>query len=58
MKNKLEQENKSLNIKIEEYKEQLWDLLNRLIDSGCCEYNDIKELWELNYNFTDWLDED
>lgn len=57
MENKLEQKNESLKIKIKEYEQQLRDLLNRLIDSGYCEYDDIKEVWSLNYNFTDWLEE-
>ena len=53
----LKKEIESLEIRIKEYKQQLWDLTNRLLDTGYCELDDLKE--ELSYyKFTEWLDEE
>ena len=53
----LKKEIESLEIRIKEYKKQLWDLTNRLLDTGYCELDDLKE--ELSrYKFTEWLDEE
>ena len=53
----LKKEIESLEIRIKEYKRQLWDLTNRLLDTGYCEFDDLKE--ELSYyKFTEWLDEE
>ena len=53
----LKKEIESLEIRNKEYKQQLWDLTNRLLDTGYCELDDLKE--ELpHYKFTEWLEEE
>ena len=53
----LKKEIESLEMRIKEYKKQLWDLTNRLLDTGYCEFDDLKE--ELSYyKFTEWLEEE
>ena len=58
MEEELKKEIKRLKIKNEEYEQQLWDLVMRLIDIGYCDLDSIKEQWDCVYNFCDWLDED